>query len=106
MSFGMEPVVVNKPAPSKSIEFPLLFNYKHQQIVGQGILLEAKPFQQCYVAVRTEDPNNTLLYQFLRVNQKGKMFTWNPVDKKKEKMAKAIATALEKLFSAASFSRN
>jgi len=103
---GEEPVIANKPAPSKSIEFPLLFDYQGQQMIGQGILVETKPVPQCYIAVRTDDPNNTLVYQFLRVNQKDKIFTWNPADKKKEKMAKAIARALEKMISAASFSRN
>ena len=103
---GEEPVIANKPSPAKSIEFPLLFDYEGQQRIANGILMETQPVHQCYVAVRTEDPNNTLLYQFLRVNQKDKMFTWNPAGKKKEKMAKAIARALEKMFSTASFSRN
>lgn len=103
---GKEPFIENKPAPSKSIEFPLMFDYQGQQMIAQGILVETQPVHQCYVAVRTEDLNNTMVYQFLKVNQKDKVFSWNPAGKKKEKMAKAIAGALEKMFSTARFSRN
>lgn len=103
---GEEPVIEKKPEPIKPIEFPLLFNYQGQQLFGLGILSREKRPHQCYVMVKTEDPNDTLLYQFLKVDQKGKIFDWKSTNKKYDKMAKAIAKALEQQFSTKIFSTN
>jgi hypothetical protein len=89
-----------KTKSAKEIEFPLQFNLAGKKIDACCILLDSAPFLQCFVALETGiSKNNRDGYQFFKVDEIERIFTWHPCSKEKEPVAKAIAGALEKKFS-------
>lgn len=101
---GIPPI---KPAATKTIEFPLLFDYKGKQMIAQGMLTQDEPTPECMVICAPEDnPNHTVAFRFLKVGRNGKIFEAAPGRTRFEKLEKAIGKALEKMFSARTFSTN
>ena len=84
----------------KPVEFLLDFEFKGSPMVAFGLLQDTRPWQQCTIGVKTGDAQSSPeFYEFYKVDNRGQLFSWIPYSGTKEKMAKAIAGALEQHFS-------
>ena len=93
------PVHVEKKEPANSLEFPIRFFYQEKNIEALGTFMDSRPWQQCRICiVKDNSAQQADIYDFFKVDNKDKVFSWVPYSGAKEKMAKAIAAALEKKF--------
>ena len=84
---------------AKPIEFLLEFQMEGNTVTGHAILLDTKPWPQCSVVISQPGEKEKIdLFDFFKVDNKDKVFSWIPYKRKKEKIAVLIAQALEKHF--------
>jgi hypothetical protein len=83
-----------------SMAFPIRFTYQEKKIDAQGLLMDTWPCQQCRICmVKDYRAQQADVYDFFKVDDKDKVFSWILYADQREKIAKAIAAALEKNFS-------
>lgn len=95
-----EEETVASRTPDKPIEFMMEFQFKGAAMMAYGLLEDTRPWKQCTVPVKTADAQSkTEFYEFYKVDNQDQLFSWIPYTGVKEKIAKAIASALEQQFS-------
>lgn len=83
----------------KNIEFMLDFQFKGTPVIAFAVLQDTPPWKQCTVGIKTSDLKSpTDYFEFFKVDNKDQLFSWISYNGAKEKMAKAIAAALEQRF--------